>query len=272
MRTVAVMAGDPKTMLIVEGDPRTARTMATHFEGLGYEVASAPDGLDAIRRIRSRPPRVVVMGLTTPRLGGLDAVRRLRRWRPDLSIVLADGARPSATGAAADPTHSWRWIDPLVARATEQPPDVAPPRIDPLATPAETSREDRPRVLVVDDDRDARDLLHDVLAGHGYDVAVAADARSALEALAGFRPRVVLLDIAMPGLSGVAALQHLRTRAPELGVIMVTANDDTGLARRTLALGAFDYVQKPIDFAYLRRSIDTFVLMRAELSDEPTRP
>jgi DNA-binding NarL/FixJ family response regulator len=80
----------------------------------------------------------------------------------------------------------------------------------------------------------------------------------------------VLLDISMPGLSGISALPQLRARDPKLGVIMVTGDGDENIARRTLALGAFDYVTKPVDFDYLRRSIETLLLMRSLISPDLT--
>jgi DNA-binding response OmpR family regulator len=65
----------------------------------------------------------------------------------------------------------------------------------------------------------------------------------------------VLLDVRMTGLDGVETLRRIRTIAPNLSVIMVTANEDVGLARETLKLGALDYVAKPFDFVYLERAI-----------------
>ena len=122
---------------------------------------------------------------------------------------------------------------------------------------------EQPRILVVDDLEDMRDLLRDFLEREGYAVEVAGDAGSAISKLARVRPHVILLDISMPGLSGISALQQLRARDPKVGVIMVTRKEDENLARRTLALGAFDYVRKPIDGNYLQRSIQTLLIMRA---------
>jgi DNA-binding NtrC family response regulator len=86
------------------------------------------------------------------------------------------------------------------------------------------------------------------------------DATDALARLADLRPQVVLLDILMPGLSGLSALERIRTMSPHVEVIMVTGVGDEGIARQSLALGAYDYVAKPIDFEYLKRCIETCVL------------
>jgi DNA-binding NtrC family response regulator len=87
------------------------------------------------------------------------------------------------------------------------------------------------------------------------------NATDALRRLDEFRPRVILLDIVMPGLSGLAALGQIRVTNPEVGIIMVTGNGDDAIARKTLAQGAFDYITKPIDLDYLKWSLETFLLI-----------
>ena len=118
------------------------------------------------------------------------------------------------------------------------------------------------RILVVDDMADVRELLSDFLEEEGYTVEAFGNATDALLRLDEFRPRVILLDILLPGLSGLSALEQIRATNPDVGIIMVTANGDEAIARRTLVRGAFDYVTKPIDFDYLKRTLETFLLMR----------
>lgn len=117
------------------------------------------------------------------------------------------------------------------------------------------------RVMIVDDMADIRELLRDYLESEGYTVEAVGDARDALLRLSEFRPRVMLLDILMPGLSGISALEQIRASHPEVEVIMVTGVGDEEVAKRALALGAFDYVAKPIDFAYLTWALETCLLM-----------
>ncbi len=261
---------DAKTVLIVERNPEVAGVMTAHFQDLGYQVATAPNAPDAMIKIRLEPPHVVVMGLTTPRLGGVDGLRLIRRWHPDLSVVLTDSERlPRRATAGASPddgsAEEWRSLDRLVELAAAQSRSSASDtrREEPLRQPPAVVPLEQPRILVVDDLEDMRDLLRDFLEREGYAVEVAGDAASAISKLAKVKPHVIVLDISMPGLSGISALQQLRARDPKVGVIMVTRNEDENLARRTLALGAFDYVRKPIDGNYLRRSIQTLLIMRA---------
>ncbi len=113
----------------------------------------------------------------------------------------------------------------------------------------------RGRVLVVDDELEVRQLLHEFLFGRGYDVVSVANGVEALEALDEQRPDLVLLDVAMPEMDGVEALKRIVMIDPPVPVIMVTANADISLTSKLLAMGAVDYIPKPFDLDYLEQAV-----------------
>jgi putative two-component system response regulator len=100
-------------------------------------------------------------------------------------------------------------------------------------------------VLVVDDDPQIRAYVAKVLANEGYEVDTACDVEEARAQLARGRYALVLLDVAMPGMSGLDFLGELVSSTPEVVTVMVTAHDDASLADAALALGAYSYVVKP---------------------------
>ncbi len=107
-----------------------------------------------------------------------------------------------------------------------------------------------PVILVVDDNELNRDLLSRRLIKRGFTVSLAEDGFSALDWLANHPCDLVLLDIMMPGMSGIEVLEKVReTRdGTELPIIMATAKDGSDDIVSALKLGANDYVTKPIDF------------------------
>jgi DNA-binding response OmpR family regulator len=111
------------------------------------------------------------------------------------------------------------------------------------------------RVLVVDDEPDAVELLQEYLTGKGYEVITACNGEQALERVKADRPHLILLDVRMPGMSGLDVLREVRQIDKEVGVIMVTAVSEEDTGRQAMTLGAFDYVVKPLDLAYLERSL-----------------
>ena len=118
------------------------------------------------------------------------------------------------------------------------------------------------RVLVVDDEPEVCGVLRDALLDSGYSVKTAVSGREALGLIPVFQPDVVLLDVAMPGMSGVEILDQVRREHPRVAVIMVTANQEEAAARQMLARGAFDYVPKPFDLSVVERIVGAAVARR----------
>ena len=103
------------------------------------------------------------------------------------------------------------------------------------------------RILVVDDEPDITALVAYHLAKAGYRVSTAANGSDALRAVAEQRPDVIVLDLMLPGLSGLDVLQTLRKQddTRDIGVIMLTARREEADRIRGLSLGADDYLTKP---------------------------
>jgi DNA-binding response OmpR family regulator len=120
-------------------------------------------------------------------------------------------------------------------------------------------------LLVVDDNESNRDMLSRRLQRKGYRVLTAADGEQALALVADEHVDLVLLDIMMPGMSGMEVLHALRkTRSPvDLPVIMVTAKADSEDVVDALEEGANDYVVKPIDFPVCLARVEAQLRMRA---------
>ncbi|XXY52563.1 sigma-54 dependent transcriptional regulator [Sorangium sp. So ce269] len=112
------------------------------------------------------------------------------------------------------------------------------------------------RVLVVDDEASARSGLEKLLRQEGYAVDAAGDGVEALEVAAERPPDVVVTDLKMPKMDGVALLGKLREQDPALPVIVVTAFGDVSSAVQAMRAGAEDYLTKPVDFDALLLSIE----------------
>ena len=108
-----------------------------------------------------------------------------------------------------------------------------------------TPATDRPRVLVVDDDRAVRDSLRRSLEFNGYEVATANDGAEALAGIAGLAPDVVVMDVMMPRLDGIETTKALRAAGNDLPIIVLTALDSVGDRVDGLDAGADDYLTKP---------------------------
>jgi DNA-binding NtrC family response regulator len=110
-------------------------------------------------------------------------------------------------------------------------------------------------ILVVDDQSSVRELLKAVLESDGHTVDTAPDGETAVEKLAAGFHDLVITDLRMPGMDGIAALERFKQLSPDTGVIMMTAYASVETAVTAMKLGAFDYITKPIDIDEVQRVI-----------------
>lgn len=101
-------------------------------------------------------------------------------------------------------------------------------------------------VLVVDDEQSVRETLRDILEDNGYQVQSASDGRKGLEMIDQLNPDAVLLDIRMPEMDGIKALEIINQRGSRVPVILITAYGSTETTIEGMRLGAFDYLMKPL--------------------------
>ena len=120
-------------------------------------------------------------------------------------------------------------------------------------------------VLVVDDDPDVCDLVTYKLEQSGFAVRRAADGDAALREIAAEIPDLVLLDIMMPGMTGLEVLQRLRAEEPTvaLPVILLSAKAQENDVEKGIQLGADDYVVKPFSPRELARRVTSVVSRRS---------
>lgn len=118
-----------------------------------------------------------------------------------------------------------------------------------------------PRVVIADDDDDIRELVAFKLSNAGYDVRTARDGSEALETIVEFSPALAILDVMMPGMSGVDVLRRLRDgEGPaDCRALLLTARARDAEVDAGFAAGADDYVIKPFSPRELLRRVDALL-------------
>ncbi len=104
-----------------------------------------------------------------------------------------------------------------------------------------------PLLMIIDDDAEIRYSLTRVLTSHNYEVICAGSGEEGIEVATKEQPSVIFLDNRMGGMSGIEALQHLRTASPQTMIIVMTAYGTAQTAIEAMKYGAFDYIIKPFD-------------------------
>ncbi|MBI5485589.1 MAG: response regulator [Deltaproteobacteria bacterium] len=112
------------------------------------------------------------------------------------------------------------------------------------------------RILVVDDEENARVALSKILSHEGYDVSSAANGLEALNFLRSRDVELIITDINMPEMNGLAFLRELNRSYPKSNVIMITAYGEVESYLEAMNLGAFEYINKPLKYEDLKKVIN----------------
>lgn len=112
------------------------------------------------------------------------------------------------------------------------------------------------KILVVDDEKDICGFVKNFFQERGYDVATASSGDEALAEVKTNRPELVLLDIRMKGMDGIATLKHIKDIDKDLKVIMVTALADQDKLDEACRLGACEYITKPLALDHLEQTVE----------------
>jgi len=262
-------------VLLVE-DERDGRELLTEtLRAAGAETLAAESAREAFECLGSFRPDVLVSDVAMPVEDGYSLVRRMRRLAPE------DGGRVPAIAvsayareedrirslAAGFQQHIAKPLDPAeligsIARLSRRHPDV--PTADaalrerpPAATdPSTTGGNGRPtaaRVLIVEDDGDAREGLKSLLEMWGHEVSVAEDGPRGIERALADRPDVALIDVGLPGMDGYQVALRLAEVLGEHSIFMVALTGYAAPEDRSRAFesGFHAHLAKPINYAKL---------------------
>jgi DNA-binding response OmpR family regulator len=115
---------------------------------------------------------------------------------------------------------------------------------------------ERIKVLLVDDEAEFVTTLAERLRIRSVDAIVAMDGEEALAKVETERPSVVVLDVMMPGMSGVDVLKEIKRRYPDIQIILLTGRGSTQEGIEGMKLGAFDFLMKPVKIEELMKIMD----------------
>ncbi len=264
IKTAAAPAGHAHArtnrVLVIDDDATVRDLMRRYLSREGFDVVTAGGGLEGLEFARELHPSVITLDIFMPDMDGWSVLQAIKQDAelsdiPVIIMTISDEKQKGFTLGASG------YLTKPVDRAQ------LAQLLDRFKTSAAT-----PRVLVVEDDLDTREMMRRLLVGEGWAVSLAANGREALDRLISERPNLVLLDLMMPEMDGFEFLAEFR-KNPKFAstpVIVVTAADLSLADRRRLDGGVEHILQKTVssqeDFLRQIRSLVGRYAVVADLS------
>jgi signal transduction histidine kinase/DNA-binding response OmpR family regulator len=216
-------------ILVVEDDESAAELLIHYLHSAGYQTEVARDGIEALEKARRLTPAAITLDVMLPQLDGWEVLAELKQDQRtrDIPVVVVSVTNQQSNGralGAADYFVKPVNRDALVARLSRY-------------AFTGTVKQREVKVLVVDDDPEARELVAKILEPLGFTVIRAANGEEGVELARQTAPDLVILDLVMPGISGFEVVRILKadlyTRA--IPVLVVTAKDITPKDKKALS-------------------------------------
>ena len=255
------------TLLVIDDDRLNCDMFAAVFSRQGYHVVAATSGQEGLALFRQRRPLVTLLDLRMPGMDGLTVLKEIRAHDPAAGVIILGG------GATEDQENQARELrvtdffrkglslDMLIGVVDQIARQDAREKVgsELLSTECPSLNE---TIMVVDDDPLVRDLLVRFLSLRGYHVLTAKEGTDALALAAEYKPDLILLDLVMPGMSGLEVLRSLREKEYAGGVILLTSNHRENLLAEAWAMGPQEVLGKPVDLERLLTAVQLVMVCR----------
>jgi CheY-like chemotaxis protein len=254
-------------ILVIDDDRMNCDLLQAVLTRHGYDVRSATSGLEGLNLFRQHNPRVTILDLRMPEMDGLTVLKEIRAIDPHAPVIILGGGATEIQENQAralrvtDFVRKGLSLDVLVEgvnRVVQQPI----PKQERAALQGGPATDTGETVLIVDDDQLVRDLLVQFLSLRGYRALGVKDGVQALSMVEQAPPDLILLDLMLPGISGVDVLRRLRDKHFGGAVIIVTGTFDEELLEDAWSLRPQEVISKPIDLEKLLGIIQLVLVCR----------
>ncbi len=277
-------------VLLVDDEEDYVKALAERMDMRDLQSKIALSGEEALNLLDEDPPDVIVLDLRMPGMGGMEVLERVRREHPHIQVIILTGhggekeerearrlgafeymQKPADTGTLIRNIQgAWRRgiqvAKELLAEGRDEfdrsmtaaalaeggMPEAAAGMMEVRQAPSPTKKAAGTlKVLLVDDEEDYVRTMAERMEMRDVGSDVALSGEDALSFLEGDLPDVMVLDLKMPGMGGMEVLEHVRKHYPSIQVIILTGHGSDNEKVEARRLGAFDYLQKPVDIGEL---------------------
>ncbi len=268
------------TILVVDDERVFCDLLKTVLGSQGHEVFTAYSGHEALDLFTQHRPKFTLLDLRMPEMNGIEVLRQIRiidasaavmiltAWGSDalekqarqlgvtdflsktlaLDTIIASMERflPPTTEAGKPPSSP---VEKLKERnaPSDQATSPSPPVEKPKEKSAPSKVPETDRILLIESNADASNYLKQFLTKRGFHIETARDGSAALQFLNKAMPRLIVLNMDLTGMGGLAVMRELRAKKYTGGIIMLCSAEDETLLNLAIDMGSVDILGKPVD-------------------------
>jgi DNA-binding response OmpR family regulator len=249
-------------LLVVDDEQGVCDSIKKPFSYIGFTVFTATTAKKALRIFKKEKPNIIFLDILMPDVDGLDLLKEFKDMDPKSIVIMVtakgdDQTQKKAVELGADEfmTKPFSFDDLRI---------VALRKIEMLL--GRSGYMKKPRILIVDDEEKMRENLKEFITPR-YDCEIfeAADAQSAVKTVQEILPDVIFLDIRMPGMSGIEAIEDMKKIDPGSLIIVISAWKSPDVVSRAMDMGAFDYFGKPLDLKHFQERLESALISIGKL-------
>lgn len=223
-------------LLVVDDEPGICDILKRIFSPMGFTVLTATNGQSAISIVNKEKPKVVLLDIKMLGMSGLEVLKEVKKIDNSIKVIMVTVMDDEKTKTEAKKLGADDFvIKPFISDQLEE------------IVMREIAQIIKPKILLVDDETDVVERLANIILRRFNSIVEKAyDGKEALGKLKGDTFDLVLLDIKMPGLSGIDVIKEAVKFTPQTKIIAISGYDSKEVADEALKAGAFDFLPKPL--------------------------
>ena len=238
-------------ILAVDDEPGMCLVIKEAFGPMGFTVLSANSAEEALRIVNKEKPKLVFLDIRMHNKSGLDVLKEIKAIDKSIRVVMLTVVSDEATKQKAKELGADDFVTkPFMSDHLEE---VARKEIVDLMKEKQFQK---PRILIVDDEEDVRVRLGSLISRRfACDIDTASGGQDALNMLRAGNIDAVILDIKMPGLSGIDVIKEAKKFTPKTKILAISAYDSEDVADEALKAGVVDFIHKPHTIEGIERKL-----------------
>lgn len=227
------------SVLIVDDDPMLLSLLSDTLSSVGYEIRSAPNGEEALERINNGDGDVdiIIADISMPGIDGLELLRRVKSRRPDIPVILMTGVSMQGIRTKALEEGADGFLDkPFRLAAVE--------KLMSRLLNGDPAHSDR--IMIIDDNAEHLESLKDILTEGGYEVLCAENGEEALLMIKRGSVDTVITDFRMPEMNGIELARRIKKMSPSTQVIVYSGYAPNDQEASEIRSAADAFLTKPV--------------------------